>query len=230
MIIPFIQTRLLLDISLNIRFLVLNIGLLFTSLFFIIRRKSLQISLNKFVILYSIYILYSIISIVISSNLPDALFQFAMISNLGFLIFLFYLIFSTYTFELKHIALIFNLLGFIILLLAFVDYFKILTTLKISHQSIYGITATFSHKNILSEILFLMLPFSIYSLFIKNNWNKMIGVINSVGILFLIITLLTRAVWFSVAVGFVFTFLTFILISGKTKLKLLFRNKKTYFK
>lgn len=228
-IIPFIQTKALLDISLNIRFIALNICLLFGAVFFTFTKKPLKISLNPFLILYSIYVLYSIISVIISANRPDAIFQFLIITDLGILTFLFFLIFSAYPIKTKYISLIFNLLGLTIITIAFLDYFKVLSTVGISHQSIYNISATFSHKNIISEVLFVTLPFSMYSLFSKSNWIKTLGGINCVGILFLIITLITRAVWLSISIGFILTFFCFITISGKEKLRSLFQNKKTYF-
>jgi O-antigen ligase/tetratricopeptide (TPR) repeat protein len=227
-IIPFIQTKALLDISLNIRFLALNICLLFGATFFMLTQRLIKAAVNQFIVIYFIYVLYSILSGIISANPPDALFQFAVIADFGILTFLFYAIFSSYPFQTKYIALIFNLLGLVIITLALIDYVDILTTVGISHQSIYNITATFSHKNILSEVLFVVFPFSMYSLFSKRRWVKALGAVNCVGILFLIITLLTRAVWLSVVLGFGITFIIFILISEKETLKMLFRNRKTY--
>ncbi|MFZ4398773.1 MAG: O-antigen ligase family protein [Bacteroidales bacterium] len=227
-IIPFLQTSLLLDTSLHIRFLALNIWLLSLTVFFVFIKKQLSFKLNIFLIVYLCYILYSLISVFISGNFPDAAYQFVMIANLGILVLLYSIYFQSFSFSDKDIALIFNILALVILFLTFKDYINTALTKGISHQSIYDIKASFSHKNILSEILFVLLPFSLYFILIDNKWFKLLGSINSIGILFFIIVLITRAVWIAVSLGFVITLLVFIIISGKKKIISLFQNKKTY--
>ena len=227
-LIPFLHSSALLDISLLPRFLVLNIWLLIISVFFVFYRKNLSFFANKFLTVYILYVSYSLISLLISNNFSDAAFQFVMITNFGLVILFYFILFYSFSFRNQDIALIFNILAFFVLVLSFNDYYKILSTSGITHQSIYDIKAGFSHKNILSEVLFVLFPFSLYFLFLENKWVKLFGLINSIGILFFIVILLTRAVWLAVIVGFISSFLLFILISGKMKIFALLQNKKTY--
>ncbi|MCX6232546.1 MAG: O-antigen ligase family protein [Bacteroidetes bacterium] len=227
-VIPFLQSGLLLDLSLNIRFLALNIWLIMLLGFLIFNRKKISIDFNKFLALYLFYILYSVISFYLSNNYADAAFQFIMITNLGLLIFFYAILFNTFSFKFQDIALIFNVLALVILSLIIIDCFKILSICSLSHQSIYKIKATFSHKNILSEVLFILFPFALYLLIHGNKWLRILGLINSVGILFFIIILLTRAVWISLILGYFITTLLFIIISGKENIISLFKNRKFY--
>ncbi len=228
-VIPFLQTNLLLDISLYIRFLSINILLVFFCFFFIFSKISFKLNSNAFFILYLVYIIYSAISIILSNKYGDTAYYFIMIFNLGMLAFFYFLLFYNYSTNYQLLSQVFSLLGLVVLFLAFYDYYNILISNGITHQSIYNIKATFSHKNILSEILFVLLPFSLSVLFNSNKWFKILGIFNSIGILFLLIVLLTRAVWLAVMLGFLITLLFFILISGKEKLFLVLKNKKTYY-
>ena len=100
LIIPFLQSNLLLDTSLHIRLLALNIWLLFISVFFIFIRKKLSFVVNKFLIIYLCYILYSLISLFISPNTADAVFHFVMITDLGLLVLFYFIIFYTFPFKI----------------------------------------------------------------------------------------------------------------------------------
>ncbi len=228
LIIPFLQTNLLLDTSLHIRLLALNIWLLFISIFFIFIRKKLSFVVNKFLIIYLCYILYSLISLFISPNTADAVFHFVMITDLGLLVLFYFIIFYTFPFKIQDIAFVFNILALVVLILTYNDYFRIISSTEPMHQAIYNVKASFSHKNILSEVLFVLFPFSLYFLFVEKKWYRVIGFINSIGILFLLIVLLTRAVWIAVIVGFMVSILAYILISGKKKVVILFQKKRTY--
>ncbi|MEI6697113.1 MAG: O-antigen ligase family protein [Bacteroidota bacterium] len=227
-VIPFLQSSALLDTSLHIRFLALNIWLLSLGIFFIGVRKKLSFRLNTLLIIYLCYIFYSLVSVFISANYADAVFQFVMITNLGLLIFFYTILFASFPFKIQAIALLFNGLTIVVLALSLIDYFTILSSTGITHQTIYTIKASFSHKNILSEVLFVLFPFALYLVFDENKWLKLLGFVNSIGILFLIIILLTRAVWVAVVLGFAISFLLYVIISGKKQVISLFRNKKTY--
>ncbi len=230
--IPFIQTKLLLDISLGIRFLALNIWLIILSVFIIFFQNSCfdvnKLRYNKFLLFYSIYIIFSLLSVFISNNYADAIYSFFSIFHFGMVIFLYYLIFKNYLVNINHITLILNVFGISVLVLCFNDFLKVINLTGITHQSIYEITATFSHKNILSEVLFFIFPFSIYQQLHKNKWLKLLGLINFIGVIFFIVILITRAVWISIFIGFVATFILFFILSDKQKISNFFNNKKSY--
>lgn len=230
--IPFLQTKLLLDISLAIRVLAINIWLLVLAFYLLFNRKnnlkSSKPPLNLYFIIYFLYILFSVFSVYNSSNFADGISSFFLIFNFGFSVFLFYEIFLQNEIKIQHFVFLINIFGLIVIFLGFIDFFKVLTSKGINHQSIYEIDATFSHKNILSEILFSVFPFSIYLVFYKNTFFRILGTANFIGILFLIIILITRAVWLSLILGFLATFVLFFILSSKDIISSIFRLRKTY--
>lgn len=228
-VVCFLQSKELLDYSLNIRFLSINVFLLILSLIFVIKLKISDLFSDSIFIFYFIYILYSLISVFISRLFSDAVYQYIMIINFGILIWYYSIILKKYEFKIKYIALIFNIISFIILIITLYEYCNVLSNSGINHNSTYEIKASFSHKNILSEILFMFFPFSLFLLFVDNKWFKFFGLINAIGLLFFIIILLTRAVWFSVIIGMLLTVIVFLFISTKSNIVSVVKNKKTYF-
>lgn len=227
-ILPFLQSKDLLDSSLHIRFLGLNLSLLILAVIAIFRFKIIKIGL--FFKIYSIYLLYLLLNISFWGFSSDAIFQFLMIFCFYLIIFIFQLFFENYKIEIKAFTNVFSLLTLFIVILSFYNYFQILFHLGISHQSIYEIKASFSHKNILSEVLFVLFPISLFCIFCSTSkLFKIIGFVNSVGIIFLIIVLLTRAVWLSVFIGFIITIITFLIISKSEIRKNLLKKKLTYY-
>jgi O-antigen ligase len=227
-LLPFLQSKDLLDSSLHIRFLGLNLFLLIFATIAIFRFKFIQFGL--FAKIYSIYLLYLLFNIFFFGFTSDAIFQFFMSFCFGSIVFIYQLFFKNNKIEIKTFTNIFSILTFFIVLYSFYNYFQILTHIGISHQSIYEIKASFSHKNILSEVLFLLFPFSLYGLFCSTSkLFKIIGIINSIGIIFLIIVLITRAVWLSFFLGLIITTVSFLIISKKEIKINLLKKKITYY-
>lgn len=92
-------------------------------------------------------------------------------------------------------------------------------------SDIYSVTGNFSHKNLLSSALMLAFPFAIMgAATLEGAWKK-----GSLVLVFLLVmemfVLRTRGVWLAVFVGAISTFLIFLWINRKSKLKLQFPYK-----
>lgn len=88
-VLPFLQSKDLLDSSLHIRFLGLNLSLLILAIISIFRFKIIKIGL--FFKIYSIYLLYLLLNISFWGFSSDAIFQFLMIFCFYLIIFIFQL-------------------------------------------------------------------------------------------------------------------------------------------
>lgn len=226
-IIPFLQFDKLLDISLHIRFLFINIFILIFLIIAFSRFKAVEYTL--FFKLNLIYIIYLIINVIYKNHSADAIYHLLLVFSLASLIFLYKLYFENSQLKIENLTDIFSVLALFVVLYAFYDYIKIFTKHGITHQRIYEITASFSHKNILSEVLFIVFPFSLYSLISSSKkLFRFIGIINCIAILFLIIVLITRAVWISFVLGFLITLISFFVFSKKEYSIALFKKKLTY--
>jgi len=228
--IPFLQSQKVLDTSIHIRFIAVNICLLIICLFLIFKRvKNKLISINVFFYFYIFYVLFSVVSFFISIDFAGAIYQLSMIINFGVIVFLFFVLFQLYSFEIKNLAIFFCILTSAILIATIYQYFNTISSEGITHQSIYNIKASFSHKNILSEVLFFLFPFSVYLLFMESKIYKIWGCINSLVILFFIIVLITRAVWLALLISPIISIVLFFFISSKSIIYSFIRNKKTYY-
>ncbi len=227
-VLPFLQSKLLLDISLNLRFLALNIFLFVFAVFGFLKFKNKSFLL--YFKIYFSYLIYLLINIYLISCSSDAFFQYFLIFCFGLIVFLYQQYFEKIQLKINDFTNIFTLLGFVILIYAFYNYFQVYFSVGISHQSIYEIKACFSHKNILSEILFVLFPFSLFSLINSDiKFTKSLGLLNCIGIIYLVIVLITRAVWLSFIIGFIFTFFSFLLISKKEIKLSVLKKKLTYY-
>ncbi len=204
-----------LDAALYSRFLVLNFFLLIVIITLKVKKDLIQINYNKWFLIFTAYIFSSSISLLISKNIPDALFRFSNITSFGILVFILYNIQKKKKIDFKTLSIFFIIITDIILIKLLVEFVDILNTTGINHQIIYKINAGFSHKNILSEILLVLLPFSLFSISWKNITFKIIGILNSLIILFFITVLMTRAVWIALFAGGLISIITFLITSNK---------------
>jgi len=156
--------------------------------------------------IYLAYILSSLISVYLSCNFGDAVFEWLKLFLFGNCI----LAISTYFYNHKQFIEKFinaiNVLNAIIVIIGLVQFLIIFSKQNVTHTATYEVTATFGHKNIFAEILFLTFPFTLYNLFVKQGKWKWLSGISAFLTLFLITLTLTRAVWLATVVGFFITF------------------------
>jgi len=217
-IIPLLFTKSAIDQVLMLRYLVLSLVLLFVYLyyFFISRQKIIELKRfrNESFILWFLFILASVLSLVNAINPVEGFFDIMRIIVIFALLFALVQLFLKYH-ELKYVLVSVTILGVIYLLVGYVQYFKYAFGNK-DLSSLYQVTGIWTHKNFYSSMLFLMLPILFYCM-IKKFEKKFLFAPLITLILILIFLLQTRSVWLSV--------LAFLLVMGL----LLFLFRKSIF-
>ncbi|OYT11850.1 MAG: hypothetical protein B6I19_10770, partial [Bacteroidetes bacterium 4572_114] len=105
----------------------------------------------------------------------------------------------------------------IILIVGIVQFVNIVIHQQYSVHAAYGITGVFAHKNLYSQILFLVLPFNIFGIYSLGRWWKMISFINYVLIIFMIIAIMARSVWVATFIA-LFSSIVFLIIIDRKSL------------
>lgn len=155
---------------------------------------------------YVVYLLTSLISVYISCNLGDAVFEWLKIFLLGNSIFAISIYFFSNKKFIEQFVNAINILNAVIVIIGIAQFLMIFSKQLVTHTSTYEVTATFGHKNIFAEMLFLTFPFTLYNLFTKQGKWKWLSGISAFLTLFLITLTLTRAVWLATILGFLMSF------------------------
>jgi O-antigen ligase/Tfp pilus assembly protein PilF len=152
------------------------------------------------------YLITSLISVYISCNFGDAVFEWLKIFLLGNSIFAISVYFYDHKKFIEQFINAINILNAVIIIIGLVQFLIIFSKQHVTHTSTYEVTATFGHKNIFAEMLFLTFPFTLYNLFTKQGKWKWLSGISAFLTLFLITLTLTRAVWLATILGFLLSF------------------------
>jgi O-antigen ligase len=225
---PLTFTKLTPDNHLAIKLTLLSTVLFFFSLYILFKSgKNRLIEINKVVSIFFssliIFIIFIGISLFYTINLTDGLFFFVKtILFLCYTIILFLQFDNPISF-INKCTRSFSILGFIIIAIGIYQLVALQLLEEVSHSNLYKISACFGNKNIYSQVLLLILPFSIFSLFNQKIIWKIIGVFNTVIIIILITILMTRSVW----VAAIASFLTAISVGIITLKPSYFNLKKT---
>lgn len=165
-----------------------------------------EVKQHLFFKIYTAYLLTSLISVYISCNFGDAVFEWLKIFLLGNSIFAISIYFYHHKKFIEQFVNAINILNAVIVVIGLVQFLIIFSKQHVTHAATYEVTATFGHKNIFAEMLFLTFPFTLYNLFTKQgNWKWLSG-ISAFLTLFLITLTLTRAVWLATILGFLMSF------------------------
>jgi O-antigen ligase len=156
--------------------------------------------------IYIAYLLTSLISVYISCNFADAVFEWLKIFLLGNSIFATSIYFYHHKKFIEQFISAINILNAVIVVIGLVQFLIIFSKQNVTHTATYEVTATFGHKNIFAEMLFLTFPFTLYNLFTKQGKWKWLSGISAFLTLFLITLTLTRAVWLATILGFLMSF------------------------
>jgi len=176
---------------------------------------------------YLAYLITSIVSVAISCNYGDAIFEWLKLFLFGSIICAVTVCFYNKPKYIQHFVNAINLLNAIIVIIGLVQFLLIFSKQNVTHTTTYEVTATFGHKNIFAEILFLTFPFTLYNLFSKEGKLKWLSGISAFLTLFIITLTLTRAVWLATIVGFLVSFPFYVYALNKSKNnKLNFKNYK----
>jgi O-antigen ligase len=156
--------------------------------------------------IYLAYLLTSLISVYLSCNFGDAVFEWLKIFLLGNSIFAISIYFYQHKKFIEQFINAINILNAVIVIIGLVQFLMIFSKQHVTHTATYEVTATFGHKNIFAEMLFLTFPFTLYNLFTKQGKWKWLSGTSAFLTLFLITLTLTRAVWLATIMGFLMSF------------------------
>jgi O-antigen ligase len=179
--------------------------------------------------IYIAYLITSLISVYISCNFGDAVFEWLKLYLLGSSIFAISIYFYQHKKFIEQFVNAINILNAVIVIIGLVQFLIIFSKQHVTHTATYEVTGTFGHKNIFAEMLFLTFPFTLFNLFAKQGKWKWLSGASAFLTLFLITLTLTRAVWLATIAGFIisFPFYFYALIKGKkikSQLKLYKKN------
>ena len=206
----------LLDPALHSKFFLLAVFLVGFSILLIFNWKLLNAGIlrEKIFLWYALYVLILTISLGSTINFADGLFDVLKIALFLSLLAGFSVWFRT---DGKLNSLLVNGISIFALIASLIGVCQlagILMTGKLDHLSTYLISATFAHRNLYAEVLFLTLPFTLYGIFRDNKVWKYICIAASLITFFLIIVLLVRAVWFALIFGSLVTVTVYLFNNG----------------
>jgi len=204
-LLPILSTSLTLDPNLHLQFISLTVLVLVFWIGIVFKKKGLSIqntTVFYFLIIFILFIAYSILSVLISNNHADAIFFFSKYV-LFFLLTISFLYFESPDNLFQTISRSAVVLSIIILIPA---YFQLIELIKekelIIPLSTYNIDSLFPHRNLFSEMLLLAVSFSVYSFFNDKSYWKYAGIISFNFSLFMLIVLSNRASWIGlIAIG-----------------------------
>lgn len=100
---------------------------------------------------------------------------------------------------------------------AFSDISKLLAANNLTHATSYSINSLFGHKNVFSEVLFLLLPFNLYGVFYSKNIKRVFAILAAILSLIFMIALLSRAIWIALALSTLITGIIYVINIFKKK-------------
>ncbi|MFO7864303.1 MAG: O-antigen ligase [Salinivirgaceae bacterium] len=223
-----------LDKELEIRVLGLSLFVLIAGLFALISSKvslrSIDTTLLKspFILLYGAYIVLTGISVFIAANTAEALHEFLKLFTFGVL-FLYLILFVLPKEGSRALFLKASIiLSLVVATIGVVQALDIFVQHGFSVKSAYMITGNYAHKNIFSEIAFIVFALSAYSVYyFRDLWQKA-AIVGAVFSLLIIIMLVTRAVWVALFAASISTFVIHRLVVRKRDGKAVFSKSLKY--
>ena len=210
-------TTSLLDPALHSKFLLLSLFLGGFSVLLVLNRNKIKTGIlrERIFLWYGIYFLLMAVSLISSSNLADGIFDVMKITLFLSLLVCFAVYFRGSGEVINILVKLISLFAFVAGLIGIYQLIGVLETSKLNHLSTYVISATFAHRNLYAEALFLTLPFTLYGIIKGEKFWKYLGIIASAITFFLIVTLLVRAVWLALVAGCFFTIIIYLFTSRK---------------
>ena len=220
LVIPLLKSSQTLDQGLLIRFIGLQLVLLFTLIALLFSKTiSLRFIHSQLLIICFLFVFYTGIHLLWGNVYSDSVFDW--LKNVSFFLLLFLLI-QLYSFnELKSgISSSLSMLGIVLAILGTTELIQLLEAGKLNIPlSTYQIKTVFGHRNLFVQILFLSLPFQIYrSIIVDSRFTRYSHVFFSVLSLFLLIVLSNRAVWLALITGSVFVIILYFWQLKKNKI------------
>lgn len=162
------------------------------------------------------YLLISGLSLLETRNLADGFLEwFKGLFLLNFTILFLHRFSDKTAFFTKGLIIGMMLLSYFSVILGFYQFMQITANADVSHASSYAISGAFAHRNLYAEVLFMTLPFNIFGLWQYQGVLKWLSAGGALLGLFIIVILMSRAVWLSVISGI----MVMILVFGFVKVK-----------
>lgn len=221
LVIPLSRTGLTMDPELHLQYVLTALCLFLFLTILTFRKQQLVKPVKQVSIFFSIgllFLLFSLIPLFISTNQADAVFTFSRYL-LFFILLLTFAFFVPCQLIFPVFASALTILGIMLLIPAF---YQLIILIKakdlIVPYSTYKIYSFLPHRNLLAEVLLLILPFSIYQYFFSKGIWKFLGITCSIPIIFMIVILCNRATWLALITGTI-TGLILMMISKKRILR-----------
>ena len=209
-----VSSEIAIDNTLYIRLFSLSVIILLVLLFLIFGYQKTKLSIDKFSLIYFLYVVFKTLSISWSINKSVAIGE----ASKSITFFLFFILLQSLL--TKYRKPFIELLLKNILIIVFLSFFYLISQFNYSPSlkrfDLYSVSGISGHKNLYSSFIYLSLVLSIFgSVFLKKKWKAIALALIIIQFL-LIITLQTRAVWLGFIVFILFAVLLNV-CSGKNK-------------
>ena len=221
LVIPLLHTNSTIDANIHIRFVALGVYLLLLCVFafFILRQKGVAFFSGDVIFIFFIaYAAFSVPGCFLSPFASgDSLFEWMKLILLPSCTLLMTFIFSHLDDFMHELSKSITLLVSIVLFYGIVQFAGVMLQSGISHQTMYTVKSTFAHKNIFSEILLFLMPFSLFCfLSMKDLW-RWLGTFSLFFSTAFIVVLMTRAVWIAFACSVLSVLLLYFALNIRKK-------------
>lgn len=217
-ILPFLYLKKTIDPVITIRLLFLTVILLGINFILLIKLKKYlavnSILRRKIFLFFGIYLLFSSLSLINAINIPEGLFSLGKIL-VSFILFVnAVLILNKNRAACSILSKIISICALLVSLIGitqhFFDFFNFVPGVDV----VYSL---FVNRNLFSSVLFLALPFLIYSYFSFSKFWLIINFITISFSFFLITIIKARAVWLGILTSFIFVILLVVFFKYKKK-------------
>jgi O-antigen ligase len=193
-------------------------------IFFGIRRNNLPLIWKDRLVVFSLgYIAVLGVGLSYTTNFTDGVFE-VLKAAMGVLLLLYLLANYRAVGDMrKNLVPVFSALALVMGCIASYQMIGLLAAGELDHAGTYSITATIANRNLLSQVLLLLLPFSCWGMFTSRSYWKYSYIVSAVLSTVLIVALLARAVWVAYVVALVSTAVLYWWCNRGTK----FRVSKT---
>ena len=189
---------------------ILTVGLLV----FLFNRTYHKIHL--LIVIYFVYVLYSVSSLVISGNTSDGIIELSKdVSFLLLLHLLFNLYFNKICLFFSHLWSVLIVIGSVVLLYGVYQYIQLASNFEVNHVLTYQVNSFLGHRNLFAQFILLTL-FLCLALRIDTGLNKLSRlsfIPFSIVAIAMIFILQVRAVWLSFIVGGLTTIIFLVFFS-----------------
>ncbi len=219
---PFVYTEKILDPVLIPRVLffaaLLILFILYRLIFKTGKIGNLSIFLNPMVWVYLAYVLFSGVSVIVSVNTGEGIWEFLRVC-LYFVLFLVAVLILKDEKEIKkNLPIILTLFSVIILAYGVVQLITVLKAGPLDHQTSYKVNSVFAHRNLYAQMLFIAISFLLMGTYFLKGFLRGLSICLICLSLVLITLLLVKSVWLALLVSTVLSFILLLIFRKAFKI------------